>query len=180
MGYRARWVAVKDAALAPVLKAIGLREESQSDEEIYDPGIYAVTMPGGWLVVMGDGWDFMHIVEESHAKVLSKGAEAIHFYCDDTSMTATMTAFANGTKTWGLEYEPRHLKISGKPPAIVEEVVARVCEEQEKEDAKTNEKYPVDHVYDAAPQIGLALTGFRHDQTLGSGDVLPILILAEK
>ncbi len=35
----------------------------------------------------------------------------------------------------------------------------------------------VDYLYDAAPQIGLGLTGFRHDQTLSSGEHLPILLL---
>ena len=35
----------------------------------------------------------------------------------------------------------------------------------------------VDHLYEAAPKIGLALTGFRHDETLGNGVYLPIHIL---
>lgn len=35
----------------------------------------------------------------------------------------------------------------------------------------------VDDPSDAAPQIGLALTAFRHDQTLSSAAHLPILVL---
>lgn len=177
MGYRARWLAVKNADPAEVLSTIGLRQDSESAEAIYDPGLYAVSMPGGWLVVIGDGWDFMNTVQEEHARALSKGTEALHFYCDDTSMGALLKAFCDGKEVWSLEHDgsngPGTPVVTGKAPAVVGEIIAKCQAEQ-----RASGRKDVDYVYDAAPEIGRVLTGFRHDQTLGNGEHLPILVLA--
>lgn len=179
MGYRCRWLAVKNVELSAALEAVGLRQESASNEAVYDPGLYAVALPGGWLVVIGDGWDFMDMVHEADARGLSKGTESLHFYCDDTSMGASLVAYRDGTRVWTLEHDGSKGRgtsvVSGTPPPIAGEIVARLQERQRESGDKD-----VDYVYDAAPEIGLALTGFRHDQTLGNGGILPILVLQPK
>lgn len=170
---------MKNVELRSALDVFGLRQESTSDEAVYDPGLYAVALPGGWLVVIGDGWDSMEAVTEAHARVLSKGTDALHFFCDDTSMCASLVAYGDGKTVWTLEHDgsngPGTPAVSGTPPPLVGEIVVRL----QKEQADSGRK-DVDYVYDAAPEIGLALTGFRHDQTLGNGDVLPILVLRPK
>jgi hypothetical protein len=62
MGYRARWLAVKNADLKAVLRTIGLGQESETREPIYDTGFYAANLPGCCLVVIGDWWDHMDAV----------------------------------------------------------------------------------------------------------------------
>lgn len=177
MGYRCGWLAVKNRDLDQVLPTIGLTKEIESHEAIYDPGHYAVTMPGGWLVVIGDGSDAMHTVEPSHARTLSQGTEALHFMCNDTSMGAVLTAFRDGKELWSLEHDgsngPGTPVVTGQAPPLVAQVIAR-CEAEQQAAGKRN----VDYLYDAAPEIGRELTGFRHDQTLGQGEHLPIHVLS--
>lgn len=178
MGYRNGWLAVKNVNLDAVLAAIGLKRESESKEAIYDPGHYAVAMPGGWMVVIGDGTDAMETVKPEHARALSKGTEALHFTCNDTAMCAAITAYQNGKEVWSLEHDGSNgvgtPVVTGNAPAIVSETIARCQAEQDESGDES-----VDCLYEAAPEIGLALTGFRHDQTLGDGDHLPIFVLSD-
>lgn len=176
MGYRARWLAVKNADPAQVLRTIGLVQDSASSEAIYDPGHYALAMPGGWFVVIGDGGDFMDTVEEEHARALSTGTESLHFSCDDTSMGALLKGFRGGREVWALEHDgsngPGTTVVTGSAPAVVGEIIAK-CKAAQHASGRND----VDFVYDAAAELGQVLTGFRHDQTLGDGESLPILVL---
>lgn len=176
MGYRARWLAVKNVGLADLLAETGLRIESKIDEAVYDPGLYAVNLPGGWLVVMGDGWDWMDSIQPAQARALSKGTEALHFYTDDEPMNASLAAFRDGAKVWSLEHDrskqERSPVITGSPPPLVATIVADL----ERQQAAAGDDCEL--LYDAAPEIAKALVGFRHDQTLADGAVLPIFVLA--
>ena len=175
MGYRAGWLAVKNADLDVALSTIGLKQEGESNEAIYDPGHYAVQMPGGWLVVIGDGSDALDTVKPEHARALSKGTDALHFMCSDTSMYAVITAFRDGKKIWSLEHDGSNgvgaPVVAGNAPPLVGEIIAKCQAEQDAADEK------VDHLSEAAPEIGRLLTGFRHDQTLGDGEHVPIFVL---
>lgn len=179
MGFRASWVAAKNVDLEAALAVVGLREEERLDEEVCDPGQYAVQMPDGWLVVIGDGSEFMDTVKPRHARELSRGTEALHFTCNDTTMCATLSAWKDGREVWGLEYVGvdgiATPSVSGTPPEIVGEVLARCASRQ----AEAGSNGP-DYQYEAAAELGLALVGFRHDQTLFNADVLPISVLAPR
>jgi hypothetical protein len=179
MGYRAGWLAVKNADLTKVLRTIGLTKESESDEAIYEPGHYAVAMSGGWLVVIGSGSDQMNTVEPEHARLLSKGTEALHFMCSDTVMVAAITAFRDGKEVWSLVHDGSNGSampdVAGNAPPMVAEVIAQCLAEQ-----KASGEKNVDYLYEAAPEIGRLLTGFRHDQTLGDREHLPIFVLAPR
>ncbi len=174
MGYRASWLAVKAGDLATVLDVVALSQKQELHEEVYDPGHYALKLEQWWIVI-GDGSEAMHTMEEAHAKALSTGTEALFFTCNDTSMCARLVAFSGGKESWALDYDgsngPGKNVVSGKPPAVVTQAIAKAEEEQRKAGKD------VDYAYDAAPEIGLALTGFRHDQTLSSGEHLPIFVL---
>ena len=102
MGYRCCWIAAKGVGLDAALSAMGLVHEEDSDEGVYDPGHYAVVMPGGWLVVIGDGRDALGDVQPEHAQKLSAGTEALHFFCDDTPMCASLAAYRDGREVWSL------------------------------------------------------------------------------
>lgn len=172
MGYRSRWMAVKGLELDVALSALGLRVLSVSSEEIEDIGHYALHMPTGWLIVIGDGLDEMETVQPEHVKRLSVGTEALHFYCDDTPMSASLIYFQNGNEIWSLVHDLPHPIVAGTPSALVKEIVAKL--ELEQHEAGDD---GCDYVYDAAPEIGKAITGFRHDQTLAEGEFLPVYVL---
>lgn len=178
MGYRARWVAIRNGRLDAALQVLGLRLHAKSDEQVYDTGHYAVDMPTGWLVVIGDGWDAMDSVQPSHAQALSAGTETLHFYCDDAAMCASLTAYRDLKQTWALAYDGSEgassPTVSGAPPAAVTEALDRL---QKQREASPDDG--VDYLYEAAPQVGLALTAFRHDETLTSGAVRPIYVLGQ-
>jgi hypothetical protein len=147
--------------------------ESSSDEQIYDPGHYAVNTPQGFLVVMGDGSDESETVQPDHAAALSEGGEAIFFTCSDTTMCTTIAGFRDGNQIWSFDHQgsDEPPTVTGAPPELVRAIVDEVVGEQDEADDD------VDVIYDAAARIGLAITGFRHDQTLWSGDILPIHVL---
>jgi hypothetical protein len=178
MGYRARWLAVKNGELASVLKTVELRQEKSMNEAVNDPGHYSVMMPGGWLVVIGDGYESMDSIRAEHARTLSAHTEAIHFYCDDTPMCASIATYRDGKELWSLEYDGSDgiatPTVTGTPPAMVIEIV-RQCQNAQRDSGEDD----VDHIYEAAPKIGLELTGFRHDTTLADGEHLPILVLGK-
>ncbi|MEO8551635.1 MAG: hypothetical protein ABI678_16770 [Kofleriaceae bacterium] len=165
MGYRCRWLAVPASRdRAEVLDQLGLKLTAERNEEVYDPGFYLVTLPG-WLVIMGDGWDYMDLVDRDQVcRLSSEGHDAIFFYTDDSPMNAELTGFRDGREVWSLQYADPELERGGELPAAVATVI----------DAAG------DDVYDALANAGLALVGFRHDQTLGSGEHLPIHTVAKK
>jgi hypothetical protein len=174
MGYRSSWVAIRGGNLASALKTLGLRVESESNEQIYDPGHYAVNTPQGFLIIMGDGSDEMETGQPEHAAKLSEGGEAI-FFTSDTTMCTTIAAFHNRIQTWSFDHQGsdgiQAPTVSGTLPELARAIVDDVVREQEEADDD------VDIIYDGAPRIGLAITGFRHDQTLSSGEIFPVYVL---
>lgn len=174
MGFRARWVAVQNVGLAPLLSRVGLREVSVSNEAIFDTGWYAVALPNHWMLLFGDGWDHMDDVTLEHAQALSRGTEALHFYTDDTPMSASLTSFKDGREVWALTHDVAEASVRGEAP----EVVTRTLEILRAQQAQASSN--VDVLYDAAAQIGLALIGFRHDQTLADAAVLPVHVLSKE
>lgn len=177
MGYRGTWVAVRGDRLEEALRVVGLRVEATLEEAQYDPGHWAVVMPGPWCVVFGDGSDAMFTVRRKHAKELSAGSEALFFTCNDTTMCAELECWRDGRLSWSIVHDGSEGRTSptltGEPPPIVHETIAALREEE-----RAAGDDGVDYLYEAAPVVGLALTGFRHDQTLSNGDVLPIFALA--
>jgi hypothetical protein len=163
MGYRCRWLAVPASRdRERLLKRLKFAVKGELIEAVYDTGLYLVALPD-WLVIMGDGWDFMDLVEREQVRRLSsEGEDAIYFYTDDTPMHAELTGFHDGIEAWTLQFTDA-LDQGGKPPAPVKTAIAA---------GKAD-------IYDALANAGLALVGFRHDQTLSSGDQLPIVELVK-
>ena len=173
MGYRASWCAVKNGDLPTALQTLGLIKTRESSEPVYDPGLYALSMPEGWLVVVGSGSPFIDAVRPEHAQALSTSGEALHFYCNDTGMYASLCAFRAGREVWSLDYDGGNAGtpiVSGEAPNVVTDVLQACLSAQ-------REATDGDHVYDAAPQIGFELVRFRHDQTLSDRSHGPTSIL---
>jgi hypothetical protein len=177
VGYRARWLAVKGVKRPALLEALGLEQASETQEAVVDPGLYAVALPNGWQVVIGDGSDAMVAVQPRHAMQLSAGTDALHFFCDDTTMFASLIAFRDGAQRWSLVHSTPKGRgaaaVVGALPPVAKKIIAGLSAER----ASGSDWDDVDHLYDGAAQIGRALTGFRHDETLGDGECGPIAVL---
>jgi hypothetical protein len=175
LGYHARWLAVRNVDLSTCLSTIGLRQEAILEGPVVDPGWYSLEMPGGWRVVIGDGLHHPGLIEEACAKELSKGTQAVHFETSDAAMFASLVMYGDQQELWSIVHDGSNGNgepvVTGDPPPIIGEILDK-CR-AEKATGASN----VDYLYEAAPEIAKALTGFRHDQTLGDGEHLPILVL---
>jgi hypothetical protein len=177
VGYRCRWIAMRGRERDDVLAKLKFHVTHELTEEVYDPGLYALDVDG-WLVVFGDGWDFMDLVTRRDAAKLSNRSEVIYLYTDDTPMKAEITSFVDGRVKWSITYDgqdgPSRPATEGALPAEAKPIIAAAEKAQK---AAGGAKADVDHIYDVVAELGLALVGFRHDQTPSSGKYLPIVQL---
>ena len=67
MGYRCRWIAVRASERADALSQLQLSITHELNEAVHDTGLYAVAI-AEWFVVIGDGRDFMDLVERRQAE----------------------------------------------------------------------------------------------------------------
>src|SRR5262245_34215183 len=105
MGYRCTWIASQGGSRDSVLPHRRLLRQSQSDEAVYDPGLYGLDLPTGWYLAIGDGWDFMEQLKEDQAAALSRNAEALFFYTDDTPMSTRLASYRHGSLAWAVTYD---------------------------------------------------------------------------
>lgn len=176
MGFHASWTASR-APARKVLEGLRFSVKRQTEGEVVDPGLYGVAL-GDWYVVIGDGWDDMEKLDEEGTARLSRGAEALFFTTDDSSMATRLAGYRGGALVWAIDYdgsggvgEPR---VEGNAPVEVGPLLARLRDEQAKAGGPGA---GVDHLYELTAEVGRALVGFRHDSTLGSGKVKPIDVL---
>lgn len=146
-------------------------------EAVYDTGLYAVDVDG-WLVVIGDGWDFMNLVEREQAARLSDRGEVLFLYTDDTPMRAEITSFVGGTEAWSIAYDGSDG--AGTPEVaglLPDGAQALLAEAREAQAAAGGASADVDHIYGVVADLGRQLVGFRHDETLSEGAHRPVFQL---
>jgi hypothetical protein len=156
-----------------------LHREAQRSEPAYDPGLYGGALPCGWYLVLGDGWDYRDLVEEQHAAALSRaGGDTLYFCTDDGSMCTRLACYESGKAVWSITYDGAdgvsEPQVEGVPPGLAE-LLAELQERQRRAGGSAAE---VDHLYELTAEVGRRLLDFRHDETLGNGQVLPIDVLA--
>jgi hypothetical protein len=175
MGFHTAWIASR-AARELVLSTLGFSVEGQSEEPVYDPGLYGVALPGGWYLTVGDGWDFMAQLGEGQAAALSREGETLFFATDDSSMSTRLSSFQRGKLVWAVTYDGSNgvgqPELEGNPPQVVREAQAQVESAQTEAGDRS-----VDHIYDLTALVGQALVGFRHDETLANDEAGPIDLL---
>lgn len=157
---------------------MGFAVTGELNEEVYDTGLYTVDIDG-WLIVFGDGWDFMGLIEREQAVRLSDRGEVVFLYTDDTPMCAEIAFFVGGKEVWSISYDGLNgigtPVLAGQLPDGVTSVLALARKEQEAAGGATAD---VDHLYDVVAEAGRKVVGFRHDETLSTGAHLPIFQLA--
>lgn len=180
MGYRCRWLATKGRDRDEVLARLGFQVIAELVEEVYDTGLYALEVDD-WLVVIGDGFDYMTVVKRAQAAKLSEGGDVVYLYTDDSAMAFELAMFSGGAASWSISYDGSDgvtaATFEGKVPFEVRAWHARL----EKQQAEAGgPKAGVDHIYELAPAYAEKIVGFRHDESLRSGDHVPIWQLAAK
>ena len=180
MGFRCRWLATRGRDRDEVLGRLQFRVIDEIIEPVYDTGLYALEVDD-WLVVIGDGFDHMPKVKRAQAAKLSDTGDVVYFYTDDSAMAFELAMFTGGKELWAVAYDGSDGVVAptfeGEVPHAARVLLARL----EKEQAKAGgPKAEVDHIYGLAPAFGEQLVGFRHDESLGSGDHVPIWQLADK
>lgn len=180
MGYRCRWLATRGRDRETVLRRLGYKVIAEIVEEVYDTGLYALEIDD-WLIVIGDGWDHMDQVKRAQARKLSDEGDVVYFYTDDSAMAFELAMFVGGAEHWAIAYDGSDgvtsPALEGQIPFDMRALLARLESAQAKAGGP---KADVDHIYDLAPTYAEQLVGFRHDESLGSGEHVPIWQLVAK
>lgn len=178
MGYRCRWLATRGRARDAVLRRLGYKVIAELAEQVYDTGLYALELED-WLVVIGDGWDHMGDVKRAQAKKLSDEGDVLYLYTDDSAMAFELAMFHAGAEQWAIAYDggdgTSTPTFEGAVPFEARALLARLEQAQAKAGGP---KAEVDHIYDLAAAYAKQLVGFRHDESLASGEHVPIWQLA--
>ncbi len=180
MGFRCRWLATRGRDRAEVLDRLRLKVVGELIEEVYDTGFYALEVDD-WLVVIGDGFDHLDKVKRAEAAKLSEGGDVLYMYTEDAAMAFELAMFREREQLWSIAYDG---KDGVGAPAFVGAVpwgARALLGKLEKAQAEAGgPKAEVDHIYGLAPIYAMEVVGFRHDETLGSGEHVPIWQLAPK
>lgn len=177
MGFRVSWVASQRIAADELLKTAG-RERTKKRDEIPDLGWYLLELPKHsppWVFLLADGRDSYRDLGRTYAKNLSVGGrETLFFRCSDTFMKTDLRCYRDGQEAWSIIYksddETKRPALNGEPPEVVHETLARLKSQQAQDDG-------ADYLYDITAEIGLALTGFRHDTDPETDDPRPFVVL---
>lgn len=163
MGFRTTWVAVKHAPLEKVVAETKLRDTGDT-VSLLDVGLYGFEL-SEWAVVVGAGSAAYMKLDARPARALSAKGEALFFQQSDTSMTATLLCYRDQQLLWSVRYEGFNgisdPIIEGEPPAALAAILDRrnACQAR-----AGGASARVDYLYEIPTDLGLALTGFRHDQ----------------
>ncbi|MEO8701336.1 MAG: hypothetical protein ABI867_14910 [Kofleriaceae bacterium] len=180
MGFRCRWLATRGRERDDVLARLRFKVVGELIEEVYDAGLYALEVDD-WLVVIGDGFDHLDRVRRAEAASLSEGGDVIYLTTDDAARTFELAVFHEREPLWSITYDGRDgvaaPTFAGAVPWGARVLLGRL----EKAQAESGgPKAEVDHIYELAPAYAMTLVGFRHDESLGGGEHVPIWQLAPK
>ncbi|CAN5920061.1 hypothetical protein BH11MYX3_BH11MYX3_34400 [soil metagenome] len=180
MGLRCRWLATRGRDRADVLERLKFKVVGELVEEVYDTGLYALEV-GDWLVVIGDGFDHLGQVRRAEAARLSEGGDVIYLSTEDSAMTFELAMFHEGEQLWSVAYDGRDGVTAPTFDGAVPWAARVLLGKLEKEQAESGgPKAGVDRIYELAPIYAKEVVGFRHDESLGSGEHVPIWQLAPK
>lgn len=160
MGWTSAWTAVENADASEIVAALGLTETGQVLTEWYPPGLCWFRL-GNWLVVFCDGYQNFDRVTAEQARELSEGRRVLHLRQSDFAMSDSLTCFLSGAVVWEVDHrsgESGSPFVAGTPPEQLAPILAKQRRIQAESDPD------VDHIYEVAPALGMALTGFRHDR----------------
>ena len=159
MGWTSSWIAVENVDASEVLAYLGLAETGEVLDEWFDPGLCWVRLQN-WVVVFFDGMHNFDRVSAEQARAFSTFCPVLFLIQSDYDMCDSLTCFVEGGVAWEVDHRDGQAEspfVTGSPP----EQLAPILAEQRRKQAEGDGT--VSYLYEVAPELGLALTGFRHD-----------------
>lgn len=163
MGYSLTWLAARGRTPEEVRTALGLRLTDQR-EEIAESPLSAITMPGGWYVVVANEFDGSFADEPVLARLSDGSSEVVTCFVEEHVMASEACEWKAGKKLWRVSHQSYqgifHLDADGQLPATFEKLLGEARSQQENVGQTAN----VDHMFDVPVEIAKSRTGFRHDE----------------
>jgi hypothetical protein len=167
MGFSLSWVAVRGKPAEEVHAILDLAPTGQTTDVPEGPACSAAL--GGWVLVVSDHCDLL--VQEGLLATLSAGGEAVACSVEEHVMASIATAWRDGVEVWraahlGEDGDLRHLEVRGAPPPELARLRAAALAELE------GEEDPADLLFDVPLDLARSLTGFKHDTSEATFEVL--------
>jgi hypothetical protein len=162
MGIRLAWMAVKGLDKAALLERLGFIETGDAGEW-HEVCPSFTERAGGWRVVL---MEFGDLPKRAELEALSQEGEVLTCEVSETVMYSEAQGFSAGRRLWKVASDPdskapHGLVVEGDPPGLFEEIKARLLARQAEGAASNGSGPSVDYVFDIAPDLVYALTGFR-------------------
>ena len=173
MGFHVSWITVRGKTPAQVRAELELAE---TDEREYVPEseVTAVSLPSGWYMVFFN--DLMAAeLEDRRLASLSRDADVMAFFVEETSMVSLARGFAGGRRIWEVVHDSskglENLETSGELPPSFPAVRDGLTEKLKAA------RDPADYLFDVPAELSKAITGFRHDEDIEGieGDAFTVL-----
>ncbi|HEX3886624.1 MAG TPA: hypothetical protein VHW05_03930 [Phenylobacterium sp.] len=163
MGRSDSWIAVRGIDRPQVVERLGL-EETGREIERWSAFLGLGDMRNGWMIVRSQDFDYP---KPKLLASLSAGAEVLSCQVEEHVMVSIARGFRDGLQTWSVVHEPERgidsLVVEGTPPPELADIEQRLRAEQDAE----GEDADVDFMFDAAPEIVAAISGYRDDMDQG-------------
>ncbi len=164
MGYSLTWLAARGRTPEEVRIALGLRLTDQR-EEIAESPYSAITMPGGWYVIVANELDESFADTSVLARLSQGSSEVVTCSIEEHVMASEACEWKAGNELWRASHQSDqgiyHLATEGHLPATFEKLLDEARSKQENVGAQSSN---VDHLFDVPIEIAKSRTGFRHDE----------------
>lgn len=162
MGFSHSFIATRGVPKAQLLEQLGLAEtEHVGDIDVALSGFGVGKLPGGWLIVAGNDFDFP---AKAPLAALSEAGEVVCGALEEHVMVSEAAAFAGGAEVWRVSHDcergQEDLTVTGRPPAALTKLLdAALAELRAKDDA--------DYVFDVPTQLAASVCGFEFGRSDG-------------
>jgi len=169
MGFRQRWIAMRDIDADEAVKQLALRRTGEFEESPESP-ITGAKLASGWYIVVFD--------QKQSAcpdyDLARTGVDVVTCELCETTMTCQSEAWADGSRTWAMSHDPDHgitdLRVDGTPPphfaALRDELAAKQAAEPKDE---------VDYFFDLPTRTAGQFVGYQHDRDPLPGERFEVL-----
>jgi hypothetical protein len=160
VGFSVTWVALRGMTADEACSAMGFERTGEISREPLSEDLAGAELPNGVYLMLASGDGPFMGLSENYDSGPALANEAIHFMCYDTAMITRIGCVADGQRRWCItRSEPGEpFELEGAIPAEYHRLLAKAKEEQ----AKAGDE--VDYLYDVPADLGLHITGFRHDR----------------
>lgn len=163
MGFRVHLIVVSGKGPEDVCRDYGVAPSGRREEIPESPVVGAALPGGGYLLYVNDGT----APDDRVYARLSRNASLIACNVNETVMTSSACAWANGVERWSVSHDAQrglhHLETTGVPPEELRPIRDRLLAEQ----AGGGD---ADFIFDIPVELFAALGGIRYDQDIpGAG-----------